>query len=161
MTAFEWATVLIGSVSVLALALQLHLLRATHHTDNERRRKQCTIEFLSSINQRYRPIYRRIQHQFGDRPVDPATLSEEDREEIRELLSTVEHLSVGIHSEVYDFQTLRRMSSRYFIRMYDKLVPYIEDVRAKAGPGSHTIYCEFEELYQMMRDASQRKVPIR
>ena len=150
MTQYEFFTVIVATITLVVLAIQLFMLHKTYKADHERRKKQSTIEYINSVRDKYKVVARKLTAKFGEKVINVDEIEPDDKEHIKEFLSIVEHLSVGILSEVYDFQILKRMSGRYLRRMYEKLQPYINDVRKKAGPNSHTIYCEFEELYKRL-----------
>lgn len=76
------------------------------------------------------------------------------RTDISELLSTVEHMSVGVNVGVYDIHILERMSGSYMIKMFQRLHPYITHIReAKKNDNA---YIEFEEV-KLQLEALRRK----
>ncbi|MEA1973025.1 MAG: DUF4760 domain-containing protein [Candidatus Cloacimonadota bacterium] len=150
MTQYEYITITVGTITLIILAIQLFMLHKTYKADHERRKKQSTIEYINSIRDKYKAVAKKLNTKFGERVINVDEIEQDDKKNIKEFLSIIEHLSVGILTDVYDFQILKRMSRRYFIRMYEKLQPYMNDARKKAGPNSQTIYCEFEELYKRL-----------
>lgn len=150
MSQYEYVTITVSTVTLIILAIQLFFLHKTYKADHERRKKQSTIEYTNSVRDKYRTVARKLTEKFGDRVINVDDIEKNDRENIKEFLSIMEHLSVGVLTGVYDFQILKRMSGRYLRHMYEKLHPYIIDVRKKAGPNSNTLYSEFEELYRRL-----------
>lgn len=76
-------------------------------------------------------------------------MSDEDKTEVRIILSLVEHLAIGTETGIYDLDLVNRMSGAFFVGMYAKFKPYIESART-SNPNN---YCEFESL----RDSIQAK----
>lgn len=155
MSYFEKLSLILGTISISILVSQLYLLYKSYKADHERRRKQATIEYVNNIRKSYRPLSDKLREKFKERVINTEEVSEEDQQDIKEFLSIVEHLSVGINTGVYDLNILSRMSGRYFRNMYEKLLPYINFARQDSG--SNTTYCEFEEVYTRLKEIVSAK----
>lgn len=143
----ELAAIIISMFTLLCLLLQTHVQWRTMRADHERRKKQATIEYVNQTRTRYRPISRKLAIKFGEGTViNLDQIDEEIKEDIKAFLSIVEHLAVGINTKVYDLQILERMSGKYFISMFRKLQPYINERRRIQSMPS--LYCEFEIMVE-------------
>lgn len=144
MTQYESLSLVLGVVTLAILWLQLFLIYRTYKADHERRKKQSTIEYLNEIRKLYRPIEYKLDKIFGDKVINIDEMSDEDKINVREFLSIVEHLATGINVEVFDFELVNKMSGSYFVTMYDKFVPYIKNIRRIMHNDS--LYCEFSKF---------------
>jgi hypothetical protein len=124
------------------LSAQLYFLHKTFISDHDRRSKQSTIEYMSSIREKYRGLSNKLIDKFGENPINLDQLDDITKNDVKELLSTLEHLSVGVNTGVYDFDILNRMTGGYLIKRYHQLLPYI----TKAQKNSPTFFIEFETL---------------
>ncbi|WP_458458102.1 DUF4760 domain-containing protein [Pseudobutyrivibrio sp.] len=99
-------------VSVIIAAGQLVLNRKIAKMDFNRRKKQATIEFSSSILNITNELSRAIKKYYGTEPISYTAYMGSDEEAnkiIRDYLNLMERLSVGINSQVYDFDILQRI----------------------------------------------------
>ena len=149
-------TSLITSIITAAcLVVQTNIFWRTMRADHERRKKQATIEYVNSIREHYRPISRRLIDKFDDKVINIDDMDEQIKQDIREFLSIVEHLSVGVNTGIYDLEILFRMSEFYFISMFEKLSPYIYDRRQKRS--NNTLYCEFEIMVSDIKRIREKR----
>ncbi|MGD1938862.1 MAG: DUF4760 domain-containing protein [Cyanophyceae cyanobacterium] len=118
--------------------------------DHERRKKQATIEYVNSVKVKYRPIAEKLNQKFGERTIiNIDSIDDVLKEDITEILSTLEHLAVGINSGVYELKILDRMSGTYFVNVFEKLSPYIRAARRQTD--RRRLYYEFEEMVEDIR----------
>jgi hypothetical protein len=127
---------------------QLYYLQITYKSDHERRKKQSTIEYINQIRDKYRPLSIKLSNKFDTNTINLEQIDNDIKSDIRELLSVMEHMSVGINTGVYDFEILHRMSGSYLVRTYHQLLPYIVD-RQKDNKSA---YIEFETLCKKIDD---------
>ena len=139
---------LIQILIFIVISGQLYFLQKTYKSDHERRKKQSTIEYVNQIRNYYRPLGTKLVKKFGNNTINLDQIDDETRTNIREILSVLEHMSVGVNTNVYDFNILNRMSGSYLLRMYHRLLPYIKD-RQKHNP---TAYIEFETICKKIDD---------
>ncbi|CAO3413668.1 hypothetical protein [Azospirillum argentinense] len=133
---------------------QVRIMRESYIADHERRKKQSTIEYVNSIREKYRPIVGRLEEKFGiNHVINLSEIDENERRNIRELLSIIEHMAVGVETEVYDIDIVDRMSGSYFLRMRRILDPYIS-VSQSRSPNN---YVEFDRMCDRIR--AKRKIP--
>lgn len=134
---------------------QVQVMNQSLQADHERRRKQSTIEYINIIRAKYRTLNEKLISVFGrDHIINVTEIDETMRSDIGELLSTVEHMSVGVNIGVYDIHILERMSGSYMIKMFQRLQPYISHVRSVKKNDS--AYIEFEEV-KLQLEALRRK----
>jgi len=138
----------------IAVFWQARIMRVALIADHDRRKKQSTIEYMNVIRQQYRPINKKLTEQYGfGNVINLSSLNSETKSDIRELLSIVEHLSVGVNMDVYDIDALIRMSGSYLLRMRRNLSPYIEN----AQRNNSSAYEEFIHLCKRMDDKKNMK----
>lgn len=66
--------------------------------------------------------------------------------ELTILMARIEHFSVGVNSEIYDLEIVKRLAGKHFCNLYDKLLPMIEKKRKINKTDKH--YDEFEKLVE-------------
>ncbi|UHD17959.1 DUF4760 domain-containing protein [Thiocapsa bogorovii] len=122
-------------------------LNNTMLADHDRRRKQATIDYMRAV----RPIWskgrRALNDAFGNNNLSDGDIEKIDADKdlqrlVREVLSWLEHLSVGANTEVFDKDMIYRMSGSYLIRIYRRMSTYIESAQVK----NQYAYVEFREL---------------
>lgn len=64
--------------------------------------------------------------------------------EVTTLMARVEHFSVGVNSNIYDVEIVKRLAGKHFCMLYDKLLPMIDKKRKINKTDKH--YDEFEKL---------------
>jgi hypothetical protein len=142
---YELLGILIASITLLVYTATLLTISYQVRTDHDRRKKQATIEHLDKV----RTIYRETKHYFdakierdGGEKINPSTLSAEEKQDLRNMLSVLEHLSVGVHARVFDFHLIRLMSKSILIDIYKISEDFIND-RRKESP---TYFSEYQRL---------------
>ena len=145
---------IISGITILLILTQLIIIYFAYKADNERKRKQSTIEYINNIRGIYKPIRKNLDIKFPgvDRVVNLEEIDGKLTLEIIELLSTVEHLSVGLNTNVYDFEIFFRMSGSYFLDIFKKLNPYI----LSAQKNRPTSYIEFEAICKRIEQAKEK-----
>ncbi|WP_372398129.1 DUF4760 domain-containing protein [Azospirillum sp. HJ39] len=129
-------------------AEQIRIMRDAYLADHERRKKQSTIEYVNSIRDKYRPIVERLEDKFGkDLVINLPDIDQGERRNIKELLSIIEHMAVGVETEVYDIDIIDRMSGSYFLRIRRILDPYISDAQKRNANN----YIEFDRMCDRIR----------
>lgn len=136
------------AIAVLVIiVLQLRLGLKTLKADHERRKKQATIEYINSIRQLWSENVKLLDEKYSVNTLSEENLQEiesnpEIRDIIKDLLGKLEHMSVGMNTDVFDKDLLYRMSASYLIRIYRRLLPYISFVQK----GNPFAYIEFQEI---------------
>lgn len=157
MGSYEIMTLITAVIGVLLIAGELALgvwaLRAEH----ERQKKQATIEYLLNIRPLYKQLWNDVQNRFGydiitETMVKALENEHEIRREIKELLATLEHASVGMNTGVYDKDLWYRMSASFLIRLYNRLRTYIKYVQSH-NPNA---YIEFEGIVQEFEERKRK-----
>ena len=149
---FEIISIIIG---ICGLALILLQLRADH----ERRKKQATIEYLSSMKPVWLENEKKIYKAFGKKAITEEDVQEllkdeSIRDEVKTLLGRLEYMAVGMNTGVYDKHLLYRMAASYFIGIYHRLYPYIEYVQDRENQFA---YIEFKELVTQFEEQKRKK----
>jgi len=129
-------------IGVAFIVVQIRQQTKIARADHDRQKKQSTIEFYNQLSSE--------SIQFLDniigRTLDLSSVNADKalRKSVVRYLSRLERLSIGVASEVYDFEILYLMSGRYLIKKYEQLESYIMESRDfKNAP---TLYKEFELL---------------
>ncbi len=112
---------IIQILMLFVISVQLWLVRRTFIADHERRKKQSTVEYLNNIRTHYRSVTNKLVEKFGSSAINLSEIDDDTKNEIKELLSILEHMSVGINTEVYDYDILKRMSGSYLVSRYKQL----------------------------------------
>lgn len=125
------------AITTTAIILQLLILLFVYIGNHKRKRKQSTIEFLTTIREKYWPQREFLFDKFKNNVINIKEIEGEGNEEVKrnvvELLSVVEHLSVGLNSGIYDFNIFIRMSGNYFLFLYKTLTPYYRTCTKKTN----------------------------
>ena len=147
-------TNLISIIAAGLLLAQLVVIYIAYKADNERKKKQSTIEYINQIRSFYKPIRNKLDRLFPDkdRVINLEDIDDNLKGDIKELLSIIEHLSVGLNTNVYDFDIFFRMSGSYFLRIFYKLQPYISDVQRR----QNTAYIEYEAICERIKKAKEK-----
>lgn len=138
---------------LLVVSGQLYMLNKSFRADHERRKKQSTIEYINTIRTSYKELTNELIDKFGDNAINLSEIDAETKNNIKQLLSILEHMSVGINTDVYDFYILKRMSGSFLVSRYHQLYPYINNSQKK----NQTFYIEFERLCNRMKSNKKSK----
>jgi len=140
-------TPIIAMVAALIAIKQLRLMRESIKADHERRKKQATVEFCRSIRNECAGFMKQINEKFPKGKIFNVCDVENDEailNIIREYLSRMEMLSVGINIGIYDIATFDRMAGASTIRSFDRLKEIIAFRReTRKAP---YLYGDFEKL---------------
>jgi hypothetical protein len=137
------------------ILIQLIIMYFSFKGENERKKKQSTVEYINTIRAIYKPIYNELNEKFNgnERVINLNEIDDKLKTEIKELLSTIEHLSVGLNTGIYDFYIFFRMSGSYFLRIFKKLQPYISNAQ-KNMPSA---YIEFEAICKKIEIEKEKR----
>jgi hypothetical protein len=144
----ELIATVVGIASVVLIALQVHLAARTLREDHLRRKQQATLDYLvRDVRPHWRDDLRTVARDLRGSP-GSTTVAEQFAADqpgnapVAKLLSSVEHMAVGINVGVYDIEVLDRASGRFLIRIFRQFLPYIRTAQAKLP----TAYVEFEQM---------------
>jgi hypothetical protein len=140
-------TALVAIVTAIITIWQLKLMREGFKADHERRRKQVTIEFYRSIRDECAGFMKQINEKFPNGKVINACDVKNDMailKIIREYLSRMEILSVGVNINIYDIATFDRMAGASTIRSFERLKEVI--VFRRETRNAPYLYGDFEKL---------------
>ncbi len=147
MNPYEVITTALTIIGLAFVVVQLSIGIRSMKADHERQKKQATIEYLHNIRPVYNQLWNNIQERFGDDIISEKMVvalenEHEIRREIKELLSILEHASVGMNTGVFDKDLWYRMSANFLIRLYNRLRAYIKHAQTY----NSYAYVEFEGI---------------
>lgn len=145
------------------VVLQLRLQRKSNAKNNERKRKQATIEHVRYIRPAYSKLSKELERKFGTERLDQSLVKSiyndpelaEIRDDIQELLTLIEFTAVGVNTGVLDKDIWFRMSASYIVRLYDKFRLYIDYARHQRK--NEFAYVEFEQVAKEFEDWKRTK----
>ena len=65
------------------------------------------------------------------------------------LMARCEHFAVAVNAKIYDVRIVKRLAGRYFIALYEKFLPIIEEKRRIYPSDRH--YDEFEKMINKLK----------
>jgi hypothetical protein len=143
---------ILNAVLVYGVLIQLRLLREqlrqasdAVERDHDQRRKQSTIDFLSSFSARaseFRDIPELRRAMVSPYIAEPVPL--ERAETIRNWLNGFERLAAAVNAGAFDASLTRAILGTTFVRVWGLYQPWIETVRAEFG--NEQVYKELENL---------------
>jgi len=155
MTIYQILSLSLGVITVSVLSIELWMIYLSYKADHELRRKKSTIDFVNQITNIYNPLERRLNEKYFDEILVVSNIRAEEAMDVVDILARVEHLSTGVNIGIFDIELVNRMSGSYFLRLFDRLKPYIMDIRAKKG--NQSLYVEFEYMaYDLAAIRSKR-----
>ena len=124
-------------IGVIIALCQLKLSRKIAEKDFERRKKEATIDFANDIVSRTNELMVSINQVFGDDKIyisDVRYLNDTQMQGyINRYLNLMERMSVGINTEVYDFDIFRRICGTRTLRAWDRLKNVVYEKRKLYG----------------------------
>lgn len=156
----ESITLIIGLLTALVLIYQVYQAKKAIKKDHLRRKNQATFDYIIQIKQQWeegRKIMDEIKEQKNDNADDPFQhLMEVDEEyqKIRDFLNMLEHLSVGVNTDVFSDMVIYRMEYSRINAAYQTLNGFIKKVRQEKN--QTTAYCEFEKLTKRINQLKQK-----
>lgn len=144
MTQYELSSICLSLLAFIVIAGQLVILIRSFKADHERRQKQSTIEYVNQIRHIYQPIDRKLREKYRDKALNPEDVDDGDLGDIREMLSVLENLAVGVNTGVYNLALVNRMMGTAIVKINDNTKPYIR--HARINRGSATLYEEFDGM---------------
>ena len=157
MTTFQVLSLVVAFITATVISGQLLITIRTLKADHERRKKQATIEHVREIRPHWEKYRRWLDDQYGPDGLTETNLhklneDKEVRENVRALISSLEHLAVGVNTGVFDKDVLYRMSGTYMIRIYHQLRPFIKNVQRQ----NKYAYVEYEDMVMAFEDSKRQ-----
>src|SRR5215208_4734108 len=136
MTTYEIATLILGIIGGAFVIIQIYVAVRAYKAEHERQKKQATIEYVKAIRPLYREAKIKVDQKFGDRTLSESDVEElekdfDSKESLKNLLSILEHASVGMNAGVFDKDLWYRMSATFLIRIYRRFYAYIKKVQQR------------------------------
>jgi uncharacterized protein DUF4760 len=155
MSLFEVLTSCIAGIAALGLLFQIRVAVVSMKADHERRKKQATIEYLATV---WRDARFQLESEYGFDPITEDQLNDikndhKKEASIRNLLGVLEHVSTGLHEDIYDKDLMYRLSAIFVIHVYHRFGPYMLS-KMHEHP---TIYIEFKNLAVEFEERKQRE----
>jgi hypothetical protein len=149
---YEIVSVVLLAIAACGALWQANVAVKNQERSHERQKKQTTIEYINTLRQEYRSLNFEIISSMGAGRVDKESYEKvcQNREmlgKVRNLLSLFEHLSVGVHADVFDFDIINRMSGRYLCSVFDRWEYYI----SKRQTRNEHAYEAFQQLVDQIK----------
>ena len=159
MTIFEISTLSLAVITAVILVLQIHIAIKSIQADHERRKKEATLDYIQKIRPAWADARFSVNQKWGWNTLNDEALSEiesnfELKKLVQNLLSLLEHLSVGMNADIFDKDLLFRMSGSLLIRIHNRFVPYIEKVQQEQP----TAYVEYQYLAKEFEQRKSKKL---
>lgn len=134
-------------------------LYSTMFADHDRRKKQATIEYMTEVRPRWSKGRRTLNDKFGlgvmtEKDIEKTASDRNLRRIVREFLGSLEHLALGVNTNVFDRDIVLRMSGTYLLRIYLRMRLYIHTAQTR----NPRAYCEFCELMREFEKSISYKV---
>jgi len=145
--------VLLQTLVIIGLFFQVHIMhkslevsKVVNDSYHERLKKQSTLEYAG---EKWLSARVQLERAYGVDALskDVAQQIYEDNElrtQVLNLLGTLEHISAGVNSKVYDEDILYRMAGASVIDNFNRFKNYIK--LRRQNEGNDELYIELEEL---------------
>ena len=120
-------------------------------TQNKIKVQEQKVQTMEAFNRLQREVLDKMNE--VDKKFIESALVNNDKNEISKYsayLARIEHFAVGVNSDIYDLQVVRRLGGQYMIGIYNKLIPLIEFKR-KRGRNTN-LYNEFERMIKNLKE---------
>lgn len=144
---FGMISSLFSGLALIGIVYSIYLQIVSIEADHDRRKKQATLEYINSISPVYRDMKNMIVSQFGNDVLTKENVSvilndPEKKISVMDYLNGLEHLCVGVNSNVFDKEIFYRMSGTRIIKTLDIFNIYIQEIQRQ----NPTAYSEFTHL---------------
>lgn len=112
-----------------------------------RQKKQDTINAFNTIQNQV--LDEMTKHTKKELSTIAQNTRSEEYKNMSVLLARCEHFAVGVNSGIYDIRIVKRLAGRYFIGLYEKFLPLIEEKRRICPTDRH--YDEFEKMIHKLK----------
>lgn len=147
-----------GFIFLTIIAIQLGVIIISSIKDHQRRKKQATFEFINSAAIRDGSNLFKINEKYGSDIVDMESYSKEDIFYIKKYLNGMERICAGVNSNVFDYDTLRKIQSGSMIKNHRRFEQYIQERQKE----SSTLYSEFDcVVAKLKRDRKKKSLGTR
>lgn len=137
-------------IGVVIAALSLISMRNSFNKEQERQSKESTINFFHGFKRDFAETEKKIHVRYHMNPIDMNEIRKDDEFwiEIKNYLSQLEQLSVGIRIGIYDFDTADNLSGGFFVNTYAQLKPFINEIREFRNDSS--LYIDYQGLAEKL-----------
>ena len=152
---------LFSGLALIGITYSIYLQIKMLNSDHDRRKKQATMEHIRTIRPIYVKLLRESEKVFGQDVLSKENVAiiladYEKRENLKDFLSTLEHLAVGVNTGIFDISIVYRMMGAYLIRMFNRFRPYIKEVQKSVNS---TAYIEFENMAKELEKMRKNILP--
>lgn len=144
----------VSALSMLAASGMLFITVYTNHRNLIRGKQQATLDAFNTLQEQALDI-------LNDYPTDEIVRIAQDKHSeeyktVSRLMARIEHFSVGICRNIYDFDTLYALSHGYFEEtVYDKILPMLER-KDQDGAASDTFYHNYKAVVKRMKEKGEQ-----
>lgn len=146
----EFITLMLGLISISLVVYRLYQLDIKKKAENERKKKQSTIDAVKILKDYSKDIQKEIRDELkknGDE-LNYEKLNDDFKYEFRRYLDYIEYFCVGINTGIYDFEIFNRMTGAYYLNAVMPVVKnYIKDLQKT----QLTAYIEFEAVCRKVK----------
>ena len=142
----------------IATCISVILIWLSTRANNERRKKELTVQYTDSHNANVEGLLSSIYKNSLNGKVDlEKVLADEDLLwTVEKYLFAMERLAVGINTCVFDIHVFDRIMGQKTIEHYDALCTYIKHIRKEDYTSK---YSEFEFLVDELRKIREKRFP--
>lgn len=144
----------------VATCISVVLLWRTTKANNERKKKEITIQYSNAHNRSTKDLLSVIYANSLNGKLDiTKVLGKENTELLRDVedyLFSMERLAVGVNSNVFDIYLFDRIMGQKTIEHFDMLMPYIKYIRREDYVHK---YDEFELMVERLRNVRKKRFP--
>ena len=137
-------------IGVVIAALSLISVRKSFHKEQQRQSKESTINFFHGFKRDFAETEKKIHIRYHMNPIDMNEIRKDDTFwiEIKNYLSQLEQLSVGIRIGIYDFDTADHLSGGFFVNTYVQLKSFINEIRTFRNDSS--LYIDYQNIAEQL-----------
>ena len=139
-------SLMIALCSAVISGVSIFVSIFTYSKAVEHDRKQDTLE---AFNRLQNEVLDKITFNKKDVAEVASDVGSDEYKTLSKYLARIEHFCVGVNTEIYDIDVLKRLAGKYFIGIFEKLRPLIEKKRKLNTTDKH--YAEFESTAESLR----------
>lgn len=121
----------------------------------KRHKKETTILYMESVLTKLSKLDEEILKVCNEDVISPDSLklNKETKNQIKDFLKSMERLSVGLNSDVYDIEIVSRIIGTGIVKTWRRLELIIK--RKRMEQDNENLYIEFEHVVEKIRNAQE------
>lgn len=147
-------------IASVATFISVILLWYTTKANNERKKKEITIQYSYSHNLTTKDLLSEIyDHSVNGKLDITQVLNQENNKllwDVEDYLFSMERFAVGVNSKVFDIYLFDRIMGQKTIEHFDMLKPYIEYIRKEDYEHK---FDEFELMVERLKEVRKERFP--